>query len=118
VDAELEGREETTATENQNDAETTTNTSQDQVTLIAAAKDRTTQDDDQLFTCLMESITKAAWNTVNLKKDEFTIGGENSGILLLKIIIAKSQVDGKIVLWDGGHHGHPQQQYYGLQCGN
>jgi hypothetical protein len=60
VDAELEGREETTATENQNDAETTTNTSQDQVTLIAAAKDRTTQDDDQLFTCLMESITKAA----------------------------------------------------------
>jgi hypothetical protein len=62
-------------------------------TLIAAAKDRTTQDDDQLFTCLMESITKAARNTVNLKKDEFTIGGEHSGILLLKIIIAKSQVD-------------------------
>jgi hypothetical protein len=49
-----------TATENQNDAETTTNTSQDQATLFAAAKDRTTQDDDQLFTCLVESITKAA----------------------------------------------------------
>jgi hypothetical protein len=30
VDAELEGPEEATATENQNDAETTTNTSQDQ----------------------------------------------------------------------------------------
>jgi hypothetical protein len=41
----------------------------------------------------MESLTKAARNTVNLKKGDFTVGDEQSGILLLKVIMAKSQVD-------------------------
>jgi hypothetical protein len=46
----------------------------------------------------MESLTKAARNTVNLKKDEFTLGGEHSGILLLKIIFAKSQIDTRVTI--------------------
>lgn len=65
----------------------------DRAEAIAAAKDRTTQEDDQLFSCLMASLTKEAQNTVNLKKTDFMIGEENSGILLLKVILAKSQVD-------------------------
>jgi hypothetical protein len=65
----------------------------DKAEAIAAARDRTTQEDEQLFSCLMSSITKSAQNTVNLKKSDFMIGQENSGILLLKVILAKSQVD-------------------------
>lgn len=60
---------------------------------IATLNDRTTQEDDQLFTCLMASLTKEAQNTINLKKTDFTVGSEHSGILLLKVIISKSQVD-------------------------
>jgi hypothetical protein len=60
---------------------------------IAAAKDRCTQEDEQLFSCLMASLTKAGRNTVNLRKVDFTIGDEHSGILLLKVVIGKSQVD-------------------------
>jgi hypothetical protein len=29
----------------------------------------------------MDSLTKAARNTINLKKEDFTVGEENSGIL-------------------------------------
>jgi hypothetical protein len=60
---------------------------------VAAAKDRDTQDDDHLFTYLMGSLNKAARDTVNLRKDDFTVGDEHSGIQLLKIIIAKTQVN-------------------------
>jgi hypothetical protein len=41
----------------------------------------------------MDSLIKAACNTINLKKEDFTVGDEHSGILLLKIIVARSQVD-------------------------
>jgi hypothetical protein len=50
---------------------------------IANARDRSTLDDDQLFTCLVGSLTKAARSTVNLKKGDFTASDEQSGILLL-----------------------------------
>jgi hypothetical protein len=40
----------------------------------------------------MASLTKEERNTVNLKKNDFVVDGENSGILLLKIILAKTQV--------------------------
>jgi hypothetical protein len=60
---------------------------------IAVIHDRTTQEDDQLFTCLMSSLTKAARNSVNLRCDDFMVGTEHSGILLFKVILAKSQVD-------------------------
>jgi hypothetical protein len=41
----------------------------------------------------MASLTKARRNTVNLRKVDFTIGDEHSGILVLKVVIGKSQVD-------------------------
>jgi hypothetical protein len=33
----------------------------------------------------MDSLIKAACNTINLKKEDFTVGDEHSGILLLKM---------------------------------
>jgi hypothetical protein len=59
---------------------------------IAVVNDRTTQD-DQLFTCFMPFLTKAARNSIILRRDDFMVGTEHSGILLFKVIIAKSQVD-------------------------
>jgi hypothetical protein len=41
----------------------------------------------------MASLTKAGRNTVTLRKVDFTVGDEHSGILLLKVVIGKSQVD-------------------------
>jgi hypothetical protein len=46
---------------------------------IAVINDRTTHEDDQLFTCLMSSLTKAARNSVNLRRDDFMVGAEHSG---------------------------------------
>jgi hypothetical protein len=60
---------------------------------IVVINDRNTQQDDKLFTCLMSSLTKAARNSVNLRRDDFMVGTEHSGILLFKVILAKSQVD-------------------------
>jgi hypothetical protein len=57
---------------------------------IASQLDRTTQEDDQLFSCPMASLTKEGRNSINLKRTDFMVGGENSGILLLKIIIGKT----------------------------
>jgi hypothetical protein len=41
---------------------------------IVVINDRNTQEDDQLFTCLMSSLTKAARNSVNLRRDDFMVG--------------------------------------------
>jgi hypothetical protein len=48
----------------------------DKAEAIAAARVRTTQEGEQLFSCLMSSITKGAQNTVNLKKADFLIRQE------------------------------------------
>jgi hypothetical protein len=60
---------------------------------IAVINDRTTQEDDQLFTYLMSSLTRAARNSVNLRRVDFMVGTEHSGILLFRVILAMSQVD-------------------------
>jgi hypothetical protein len=65
---------------------------------MAVINDRTTQEDDQLFTCLMSFLTKAARNSVDLRRDDFMVGTEHSGILLFKVILAKSQVDTKATI--------------------
>jgi hypothetical protein len=41
---------------------------------IAAILDRTTHEDDQLFSCLMASLTKEGRNTVNLTKTDLKTG--------------------------------------------
>jgi hypothetical protein len=46
----------------------------------------------------MASLTKAGRNTVNLRKVDFTIGDEHSGILLLKVVIRTSQVDTRLTI--------------------
>jgi hypothetical protein len=65
---------------------------------IAVINDRTTQEDDQLFTRLMSSLTKAARNSVNLRRDDFMVGTEHWGKLLLKVILDKSQVDARATI--------------------
>jgi hypothetical protein len=76
-------------------------------TLIAAAKDRTTQDDDQLFTCLMESITKATRNTVSDPRASRRSGRKLAEWLTKKPTDGKmiKEVNGKNYHWCDGDSG-------------
>ena len=77
---------------------------------IETAQDRTTQDDEQLFQCLYESLSSDAKGTINLRSDEYKATNERSGILLLKLIIAESQVETnatKLLWWTQLNSGMP-----------
>jgi len=56
---------------------------------INAADDRTTQEDAQLYECIMASLEAKARLQVNLSRTKFTVNDEPSGICLLKFIIDK-----------------------------
>ena len=62
---------------------------------VIIAKGRESQEDDQLFTCLMGSLTKGACSTVTLRSEEYTVRDEFSGVLLLKVIFSESLVETK-----------------------
>ncbi len=64
-------------------------------TMLAGGVNRLAQEDEQLYQCLMNSITIEAQNTVNLKRDKFMVSNEGSGLALLKIIITEAQLDTK-----------------------
>ena len=53
------------------------------------------QNDDMLFQCLMESLSKDDKDVVTLREAECTCNDDYSGTLLLKIILMESQVDTK-----------------------
>jgi hypothetical protein len=54
---------------------------------------RVGQDTDMLYHCLMASLTEQAIGTLLLKKHEYTVNGEPSGNLLLRLIIRESSLD-------------------------
>ena len=51
------------------------------------------QDTAHLHICLMNSLTQAGKDKVRLWSDQFILNGQESGILLLKIIIRESHLD-------------------------
>lgn len=61
--------------------------------IMVAGGNRESQEDEQLFTCLMDSITKEAISTVSLKEEEYSVNNELPGVLLLKVIICEAQID-------------------------
>jgi len=63
------------------------------VYMTATPVTRVTQEDAQLYSCIMNSITKEAIGELMLKEAEFTINNEGCGVLLLRVIISESQVD-------------------------
>jgi hypothetical protein len=65
------------------------------IDVVIAAANRQSQEDDQLFACLMDSLSKGARATVTLRSDDYTTSGELSGVLLLKVILLESLVDTK-----------------------
>ena len=57
---------------------------------------RAAQDSIQLYTCIINSLTKTAQTSVTLLKSEYTIDDAQpivSGTCLLKVVIRKSQID-------------------------
>ena len=54
---------------------------------------RKAQDNDILFNCLMESISESARNKIVIWEEDYTVRGEYSGPLLLKVIIRESHLD-------------------------
>ena len=54
---------------------------------------RQAQDSYQLFACLMASLTKTGRDKVTIQEGEYTIQGEEVGIMFLKLIISKSATD-------------------------
>ena len=63
--------------------------------IITAHNSREEQEDEQLFDCLFASITKEAAKAVTLRDTEYTIQGEYSGLMLLKIIISEAYIETK-----------------------
>ena len=59
------------------------------------AKGRESQEDNQLFTCLMGSLTKGACSTVTMRPEDYTFRDEFLGVLLLKVILLESLVETK-----------------------
>ena len=51
------------------------------------------QDTAHLHLCLMNSLTQAVKGKVRLWSDQFILNGQESGILLLEIIIRESHLD-------------------------
>ena len=79
---------------------------------------RDAQEDEQLFQCLMASIDKDAKEVVALRESEYTVNGEYSGVLLLKIIITEAQVDTKsttTLMWQKLSSGLPDLM---AECGS
>ena len=62
---------------------------------VIVAKSFESQEDDQLFTCLVGSLTKGACSTVTLRLEEYMVRDEFSGVLLLKVILLESLVGNK-----------------------
>ena len=54
---------------------------------------RAAQDTAYLHLCLMNSLTQAGKDKVHLWSDQFILNGQESGILLLKVIIRESHLD-------------------------
>ena len=64
-----------------------------QAEIINHANARMDQEYEQLYTCLMSSLTPEDRNTVNLQQSDFINGNECSGVCLFKFIVYKSQSD-------------------------
>ena len=62
---------------------------------VIIAEGRESQENDQLFTCLMGSLTKGACSTVTLRSEDYTFRDELSVVLLLKVILSESLVETK-----------------------
>jgi hypothetical protein len=54
---------------------------------------RAMQDTKMLYECLMASLTEEGKNAIELFREDFTIDGEGSGVLLLRVIIRESHLD-------------------------
>jgi hypothetical protein len=54
---------------------------------------RAANDTDMLYKCQMASLTESALSTLLLKKDEYYVGDQPSGNLLLRVIIRESSLD-------------------------
>jgi hypothetical protein len=54
---------------------------------------RVANDTDMLYKCQMASLLESALSTLLLKKDEYYVGDQPSGNLLLKVIIRESLLD-------------------------
>ena len=54
---------------------------------------RVAQDTAHLHLCLMNSLTQVGKDKVHLWSDQFILNGQESGILLLKVIIRESHLD-------------------------
>ena len=52
---------------------------------------RAAQDSRQLYECLMASITIEGRNKITIWRDQYTVNGQASGVLLLKVIIMKAE---------------------------
>ena len=63
------------------------------VSQYIATPTRAAQDSYQLYICLHSSLAKIGRDKVTLKRKNYTIGGEESGILFLKEIIGVSMID-------------------------
>ena len=58
-----------------------------------ATPSQVAQDAFMLYTCIMASLTQAGKAKVKMYKDQFTIGPNVSGNLLLKVLIRESHLD-------------------------
>ena len=58
-----------------------------------ALPDRRAQETNLLFHCLQNSLSNKASAKINLWKEQYTIQGFDSGLLLLKVIIQESSID-------------------------
>jgi hypothetical protein len=54
---------------------------------------RAANDTDMMYKCQIESLSEEAIATLILQKEEYHVGGEPSGNLLLKVIIRESSID-------------------------
>lgn len=54
---------------------------------------RAAQDNRMIYNCLMNSINTEAKKKITIWRDQYTINGEFSGILLLKVLIRESHLD-------------------------
>jgi hypothetical protein len=54
---------------------------------------RAMQNTTMLYHCLMASLTEDAKNAIELWRDDYMVGGAESGVLLLRIIIRESHLD-------------------------
>ena len=61
------------------------------ITTLGTAREA--QEDEQLYQMIMASLTKEAKNTVSLREEDYKIGDEYSGVLLLKVVVMSSMVD-------------------------